>query len=273
MLYITSLNSGSNGNCYYLGNDEDAILVDAGLSCRETLKRMQQLGLSIDKVRAIFISHEHTDHIKGLLSLTNQFNIPVYCSPKTHLGALQGHIRSEAIYFYPGCPLWLGSLSITAFKKFHDAVEPHSFIIQSGEVCAGVFTDLGRCCTELKKYFALCHAAFLEANYDIDMLENGRYPWFLKNRIRGGLGHLSNKEALELFRSCKPEFMTHLLLSHLSADNNCPELILNTFLPYAQKTKISIAGRHAATPLFTIKPGQSKASRFVPIPVQMQLWA
>src|SRR5690606_28367188 len=113
--------------------------------------------------------------------------------------------------------------------KFHDASEPHSFIVSCNEVTVGVFTDIGTPCENLVRYFRQCHAAFLEANYDEEMLEKGRYPYFLKERIRGGKGHLSNKQTLELFTSCKPSYMSHLFLSHLSRDNNSPDLVLDLF--------------------------------------------
>lgn len=271
MLYITSLNSGSNGNCFYLGNDTDAVLVDAGLSCKETERRMEGAGLSMQRVRAVFISHEHTDHIKGLMSLVNKYRLPVYASRATFEACLKTGMTSPAIHFAAGLPVAIGSMTITAFRKHHDACEPHSFIVENEGVCAGVFTDIGRCCGELKKYFSLCHAAFLEANYDDEMLENGRYPYFLKKRIRGGQGHLSNKEALDIFTKYRSRHLSHLLLSHLSADNNCPELVMRTFVPHAGRTKLVIAGRYAATPVYYIT-SSATAVREKKIPVQMQLW-
>jgi phosphoribosyl 1,2-cyclic phosphodiesterase len=115
-----------------------------------------------------------------------------------------------------------------------------------------VFTDIGAPCEHLIKHFQQCHAAFLEANYDEQMLEQGRYPYYLKKRIRGGHGHLSNTQALELFKTHKPAYMSHLLLSHLSKDNNNPELVLNLFNQHAGDTKIIVASRHEETEVYYI---------------------
>jgi phosphoribosyl 1,2-cyclic phosphodiesterase len=254
-LFITSLNSGSNGNCYYIGNDREAILVDAGISCRETEKRMKRLGLLMNKVKAIFVSHEHSDHIRGISVLAKKYQFPVYITPTTlkHGGlSLEEHlVRSFNSYK----SVRVGELSVTAFPKFHDASEPHSFIIQCGEIKVGVFTDIGAPCKHVISHFKQCHAAFLEANYDEELLERGGYPYHLKRRIQGGKGHLSNKQALEIFRNHKPSYMTHLLLSHLSKDNNCPKLVQELFTQHAGGTEIIVASRFEETAVYHICGG------------------
>jgi phosphoribosyl 1,2-cyclic phosphodiesterase len=251
-LQITSLNSGSNGNCYYVGNASEAVLIDAGISCRETERRMKRLGLTMDKVKAIFISHEHSDHIRGLEVLSKKYSLPVYITEKTMLnGGLQLHAPSVRV-FDDTASVSIGGLSVNAFLKYHDAIEPHSFMITCNEIRIGVFTDIGVPCDRLIHHFQQCHAAFLEANYDEQMLEQGRYPIFLKRRIRGGKGHLSNKQALELFKTHRPPFMSHLLLSHLSRDNNRPELVLDLFREHAGNTEIIVASRDAETAVYHI---------------------
>src|SRR6476661_688658 len=164
-LSFASLNSGSNGNCYYVGNDHDAVLIDAGISCRETEKRLTRLNLNMAKVRAIFISHEHSDHIKGLLVLSKKYQLPVYISSETlrHSGL---NLQSDLVQImHTDLPVVLGSLTIKPFLKVHDAIHPHSFIVSADEQCVGIFTDLGICCDELIAHFKRCDAAFLEANY------------------------------------------------------------------------------------------------------------
>lgn len=251
-LYIASLNSGSNGNCYYVGNDREAVLIDAGISCRETEKRMSRLGLSMDKVKAIFISHEHTDHIKGLSTLSAKFNLPVYITPGTLKGC-RFNLREDLIRtLFSRQNIQIGDLNISSFLKLHDAAEPHSFLVSCGETKVGVFTDLGAVCEELTSHFRQCHAAFLETNYDEELLSRSAYPYFLKKRISGGMGHLSNKQALDLFTAHKPSFMSHLLLSHLSKDNNCPELVTNLFKEHANGTEIIVASRYTETEVYTI---------------------
>ncbi|RBL90959.1 MBL fold metallo-hydrolase [Chitinophaga flava] len=250
-LFITSLNSGSNGNCYYVGNDQEAVLIDAGISCRETEKRMARLGLSMTKVKAIFISHEHSDHIRGVTVLAKKHQLPVYITQSTLAG---GNLALQRVMpFNAYQPVQIGGLSVTAFPKHHDAVEPHSFIVTGSGVNIGVFTDIGAPCEHVLHHFRQCHAAFLEANYDEQMLDQGRYPYYLKNRIRGGKGHLSNRQALEIFTSQRPPFMTHLLLSHLSQDNNNPSLVQDLFDQHANGTRIIVASRHAETAVFQVK--------------------
>ena len=170
-MFITSLNSGSNGNCYYIGNEQEAILVDAGISCRETEKRMKRLGLSMEKVKAIFVSHEHGDHITGITVLAKKYRLPVYITPGTLTHGRLNLEKHLAISFEAHTPVIIGGLSITPFPKFHDANDPHSFIVCSNSVQVGIFTDIGAPCEHVIHYFSECHAAFLEANYDEEMLE------------------------------------------------------------------------------------------------------
>lgn len=252
-LYITSLNSGSNGNCYYVGNEHEAVLVDVGISCREVERRMLRLNLSMQKVKAIFISHEHSDHIRGLTVLSKKYQLPVYITTATmQYGRL--FLEENLIQTFKAYePVQVGGLSISAFPKFHDAAHPHSFVVSYNDVNVGVFTDIGAPCEHLIKHFKQCHAAFLEANYDEQMLAQGNYPYHLKKRITGGRGHLSNKQALELFTTHRPAFMSLVLLSHLSKDNNCPTLAHQMFLPHAGQTQVVIASRYEETPVYTIK--------------------
>jgi phosphoribosyl 1,2-cyclic phosphodiesterase len=251
-LFITSLNSGSNGNCYYIGNEHEAVLIDAGISCRETEKRMLRLGLSMQKVKAIFVSHEHSDHISGIPVLAKKYQLPVYITPPTQQN---GRLLIDAHLVFPFAAfqtIAIGNLHITAFPKFHDASNPHSFIVTCNQVKVGIFTDIGIVCDNLIHHFKQCHAAFLEANYDDEMLDKGNYPYHLKRRIRGGSGHLSNKQAVELFLSHKPPFMTHLLLSHLSKNNNDPQLVQALFDSYAGGVNIIVASRYAETAIYPI---------------------
>lgn len=251
-LYITSLNTGSNGNCFYIGNDEDAVLIDAGLSCKETEARLTRLGLSMQKVRAIFISHEHSDHIKGLPVLAKKHQLPIYITAKTHLGGRQ-ILPQHLVYSFSGAQsIKIKSLEITAFPKLHDAAEPHSFTVSYNDIKIGVFTDIGDHCENLIYHFKQCHAVFLEANYDDEMLSKGNYPYFLKRRISGGNGHLSNQKALDLFVNHRPNFMSHLFLSHLSRENNCPKLVQRLFNEVANGVEIIVASRLQETPVYKI---------------------
>lgn len=251
-VYITSLNSGSNGNCYYVGNNNEAVLVDVGISCKEVEARLKKLDLSLSKVKAIFVSHEHSDHVRGIPVLAAKYGLPVYITTNT-LRNCRFRLEKKLIHtFQANVPVAIGELLVTAFPKFHDAVDPYSFVVTSGNVRVGVFTDIGAPCQHLTHYFQQCHAAFLESNYDEVLLEKGKYPYYLKNRIRSGHGHLSNTQALTFFKAHRPAYMSHLILSHLSNENNCPKLVYDLFSEHANDTEIIVASRFEATPVYTI---------------------
>jgi phosphoribosyl 1,2-cyclic phosphodiesterase len=256
-LFFSSINSGSNGNCYYIGNDTEAVLIDAGISCRETEKRMKKLGLSMQMVKAIFVSHEHSDHITGVPGISKKYQLPVYITDET-LKHSNIPIGKELIHsFNPHQTISIGELSVTAFPKSHDAVDPHSFMISQNNINIGVFTDIGNACKHVIKYFSQCHAAFLEANYCEDMLAKGSYPEFLKKRISGDDGHLSNAQAMELFLRHKGKQLSHLILSHLSKNNNSMKLVESIFAEQAGQVKIVVASRYKETAVFQVDGTQN----------------
>ncbi len=273
-LFIASLNSGSNGNCYYIGNDTDAVLIDAGISCRETEKRMKRLALDIKNVKAIFISHEHGDHISGAEALLKKHRLPIFITAAT-LGHSRLRIDPDLVKgFRANQPVSVGDLTVLAFPKQHDAIDPHSFVISYNGVNIGVFTDIGSPCSNVINHFSQCHVAFLEANYDEHMLENGRYPIHLKRRISGDKGHLSNNQALELFIKHKHPELSLLYLSHLSKDNNSPHVALEIFAPYAEDTDIVVASRYKETPVYRMPTGSAEAEADYRMaePLQMSLF-
>ena len=227
-------------------------MIDAGIPCRETERRMRRLGLSLSTVKGIFISHEHDDHIRGLEVLSKRYQLPVYITPATQQNSRLSLDPQLVQPFRGHEPIAAGALTVTAFPKTHDASDPYSFVVSSPTVTIGIFTDLGKVCEQLIHHFRQCHAAFLETNYDEQMLEEGRYPHFLKNRIRGGQGHLSNRQALELFVRHRPAYMSHVFPSHLSRDNNRPELVQQLFTQQAEGTTIVIASRDQETELYAI---------------------
>jgi phosphoribosyl 1,2-cyclic phosphodiesterase len=272
-LFISSIASGSNGNCYYVGNATEAVLIDAGISCREIEKRMQRLGLSLQNVKGLFISHEHSDHIQGVAVLAKKYKLPVYITTSTLQNSrlyLSGHpVRS----FQNHESISVGNLTVTTFSKAHDAVDPFSFTVTDAGIKVGVFTDIGVPCAHLVRHFSECHAAFLEANYDEHMLLHGTYPAHLKARIRGGNGHLSNRQALDLFKNHKPAHMTHLLLAHLSKNNNCPKLVQSLFNAYAGNTQIVVASRYEESAVFQIQsaPVAATTAHYTPAVSQLEL--
>jgi len=231
----------------------EAVLIDAGISCRETERRMIRLGLSIRSVKAIFISHEHTDHTRGAEVLSRKYAIPVYITGATYRNSRLNLDHQMVKPFTAGTTVPFGDLCVNPFPKWHDASEPHSFTVSSNGITVGVFTDIGTACENVVHHLSQCHAAFLEANYDEEMLENGSYPLFLKKRIRSMEGHLSNDQALELFTTHRPPWMQLLVLSHLSAKNNHPDLVHEIFIRHANGTKIVVASRYEETEVFCIR--------------------
>lgn len=270
-LFVTSLNSGSNGNCFYIGNEQDAVLIDAGISCRETEKRLLRLNLSMKKIRAIFISHEHTDHVRGIKTLAKRYQLPIYSIPGTlkenHLDPDYPHSYS----LYPYREVSIGDLKITAFPKSHDAHDPQSFVVSCQKVRVGIFTDIGNPCDHVVNHFKTCNAVFLETNYDPEMLMNGRYPYYLKRRISSSLGHLSNEQALELFCRYRGPHLSHLFLSHLSAENNDPALVQKLFDHHANGVEIVLTSRVSEIPVYSI--GGPPTTKRIPAPIQLSIFS
>ncbi|MFN8288700.1 MAG: MBL fold metallo-hydrolase [Chitinophagaceae bacterium] len=259
-MFIASLNSGSNANCYYVGNRQDAVLIDAGLSCRETERRMKKLELSLGNVRALFVSHEHSDHISGVPGLARKYKLPVYITAGTLRNGNIPLDPEQVHSFSHAKPVSIGEMAVIPFRKSHDAADPYSFMISGAGVNIGVITDIGYACKRVIRYFNQCDAAFLEANYCEDMLENGAYPYPLKKRIRSDEGHLSNAQALELFRQYRSPQLQLLILSHLSKNNNRPERVQQLFEPHAGNTKIFVASRYDVSPVFEIQAGTAPAA-------------
>lgn len=254
-LKVAALNSGSNGNCYWFGSGEEAILVDAGLSCTETEKRMERLGIHMDQVKALLITHEHSDHVFGIRGLLKKYDLTLYVTRPTWSASGITLEKGEVVHFESKDQLNIGGFVVRPFRIRHDAADPHGFLVSHSGTTAGVFTDIGVACPRVKKHFAECHLAFLECNYEEELLENGPYPRMLKDRIRGGLGHLSNRQAMELLRDHRHPGLKHAFLSHMSKENNSPEHAMKWFEGFGSRLSIEVAGRHNETRIVEVNSG------------------
>ncbi len=252
MLEICAIASGSNGNCYYIGNKNDAILIDAGISRKKILERMEKKGLDPKKIRAIIISHEHTDHMRGVRVLAKNIDVPVFMTPDSWKNSWGPNRPDKVSYFSPGDVLEIGSFKIHSFLKNHDAAEPCSFRLEYKGKNVGVFTDIGSVCDNVKSHFAECQAVFLESNYDEEMLWKGTYPIHLKERVASDYGHLSNMQAYELLSEFKHPKLKMVFLSHLSQENNSPEIAMNTFKALANELIINVTNRYDAGDVFEL---------------------
>lgn len=250
---ICALASGSNGNCYYIGNDQEAILVDAGLSARQLQLRMLECRLDPLKIKAILITHEHSDHCSGVRVFSKRLGgIPVYLTKRTFLAIHHRQQPVNVVWFELNLPFRVGSFEIFPFSKQHDAADACSFRISYDGRHVGVMTDIGEPCEQVRQHFSMCDAVFLETNYDEDMLWKGPYPYYLKQRVSSAFGHLSNEQAFRLVESCAGEKLRTILLSHLSAENNTPEKAFSAFQPLQENYCIELTSRHAPTRVYLV---------------------
>lgn len=257
--------SGSNGNCYYVAKEDTAILIDVGINNKHLHIRMNNLGIIPTQVKAIFITHEHTDHIRGLMVFAKKYNIPVYITKGSYAGSRLCLPNNQVHIIQPNDRVKVGGMEVIGIPKYHDAKEPCSFVVTDGKTTIGVLTDIGRGCDNVKHVIQHSDVLFLESNYDEDMLEYGRYPFYLKNRIRSGWGHISNRIALELFLENRTPRLKHLILGHLSGENNTVEKVFETFAPHCEDTKLSVATRYEETEVFNTHDLVDQKQTFVSI--------
>ena len=253
MLEICSIASGSNGNCYYIGNSTDAVLIDAGISTKQILIRMKERGLDPAKIKALFITHEHGDHMRGARVFAKKLQIPVFITAKTYNSSYKNLRPDYPRFFKPDETIQIGEFTIHPVLKNHDAAEPCSFRIQYKNRNIGVFTDIGEPCNNVKAHLAQCDGLFLESNYDEEMLWNGHYPWPLKKRVASELGHLSNEQALKLLDEHAGQHLKLVFLSHLSKENNTPELALAHMNPLIHRFEIKLTSRYEASEVIQIQ--------------------
>jgi phosphoribosyl 1,2-cyclic phosphodiesterase len=232
MATFCSLYSGSSGNCSFVESGGSAILIDAGVSTRSIVKALDSIGSDIKKIAAVFITHEHSDHIKGLITLTSKYKIPVYANGGTIDGILMSlkTLNPDCLFeMKTGESITAGGMKVTSFKTSHDSNESVGYRIHtSDDRQVAVATDLGYVSDEVDSGIRGCKLVLIESNHDVGMLQNGDYPYFLKRRILSKRGHLSNDDCAAILPSLVESGAEHFILAHLSRDNNLPELAAAT---------------------------------------------
>jgi phosphoribosyl 1,2-cyclic phosphodiesterase len=228
-LKLHVLASGSSGNSTLVEAGETRILVDCGLSGAEAVRRLGTVGCRPEEIRAIVVSHEHTDHVQGVGVLARRFAIPVYLTEGTG-AACNGQIDRgvETTAIEAGREFEIEDLRVRPFSIPHDAADPVGFTFRFGEVKAGLATDIGFSTALVRQHLSACNLLVLESNHDPDMLARSSYPWELKRRIRGKQGHLSNDEAGQLLERILHDGLEEVALAHLSERNNHPDLALRS---------------------------------------------
>ena len=239
-LRFQSFGSGSSGNCYYVGNATYGLLIDAGLSVRSIRKNLRELGLGFENIWAIFVTHDHADHIKSVGVLGEKFHIPVYTTSLAHKGIQKSYSVTEKLYgsrkyIEKGETVQVGDFSITAFEVSHDATDNVGYTIEYKEKRITFATDLGFVGNEAYYHLAQSDFIVIEANYDEGMLENGHYPVHLKNRIISSTGHLSNRQSGLFLSEAYNIKWQYIFLCHLSNENNLPELAFSTVRQYLEQ--------------------------------------
>lgn len=227
-MQIHVLASGSTGNALLVKYDDVNLLVDAGISARRIKNALTELDTAIEDIDGVLVTHEHTDHVSGLATLTKKYRLPVYARPDTWDSICSRMtIPAECRCELPDS-LDIGPVKVVPFSISHDAVDPVGFNLFYKQWKCSVVTDLGFATDSVKKALSCSDVLVLEANHDLDMLQNGSYPWHLKRRIMSNRGHLSNTDAGWLLARMARRSHTKVLLAHLSQENNCPDLAKNT---------------------------------------------
>ena len=221
------LASGSGGNACYVDTTQTRILIDAGLSCRELIKRLNTIDTGSARIDGIVITHEHADHIKGVGPIARHFDIPVYINTPTLGKSVKrlGNISQQKI-IQTGQAITINDICIETFSKCHDAADPMGIIVSSNGSRLGIVTDLGRSTRLVEDRLKKCTGLIIEFNHDSEMLAQGPYSVSLQRRIKGAEGHLSNQQAGELLRKVSHKSLSYVVLAHLSSENNLPEKAL-----------------------------------------------
>lgn len=280
-MLIAPLGSGSAGNSYFFESDDTRILIDAGFGPRYTEKRLNALERSLEDVRAVLITHEHYDHIRGAAAIARKFAIPIYLSAGTLSASRLERSELPVVVFENNTSFRIGDLLIHARKTVHDAADPSCFVVEAIDgTRAGLASDLGCVDEPVLRHLSNCDALLFESNHDLDMLRMGTYPWGLKRRIMSRYGHLSNDDSMAaLLKMIGPESKS-ICLIHLSEKNN-HESIVRAMADAVVSTTgaqldLLIASQREPMPMIEVarrfRPPRTSSRPRVPAPAQMSLF-
>ena len=227
---FVSFGSGSSGNCAFLGNENGGILIDAGIDPEHVYRDLNANGIDIAKVKGILLTHDHADHIRYAYKIVRENkHMRIYCTPRLMGGLLRHHnvsrrIKDYQVSIFKEIPFFLAGMKITAFDTSHDAIDNMGFCFEAGGKYFVIGTDMGVITERAQHYMSLANYLMIESNYDLDMLTSGRYPEYLKARVKSEKGHLDNKVAAHFVASHLHDNLKWVFLCHLSNDNNKPEI-------------------------------------------------
>ena len=238
---FAALGSGSRGNALLVEHGDACLLVDCGFSLRNTLKRLQLLGRSAEDLTGILVTHEHSDHIKGVQALSLKYDVPVYMTHGTaRHRSVSGLRRLQLVRGQHSYRL--GDIEVRAVTVPHDAQEPCQYVFEAAGKRIGILTDLGHISPQVQQSYADCDILFVESNHDEQMLAGGAYPPSLKRRVSGKWGHLSNRQTRGFLQGLTLERLQSLVLGHISEQNNTPELVAEALrLPRLEQVQVSYA--------------------------------
>lgn len=241
-LQFATVGSGSKGNACLVKSRESLILVDCGFAVRELGRRLEILDVSLEDISAVLVTHEHSDHCKGVGALARQLKLPVYMTPGTQLGRDFGRIPNmNLIVGYS--QFAVGDITVSPVAVPHDAREPAQFIFESGGRKLGVLTDLGSITPHILAAYSHCDGLLLEANHDSQLLAQGPYPWSLKQRVAGDWGHLNNSQAVEFLEMASMPTLSTLVVGHISEKNNCLSVVREAFASTSFQKNIHFAAQ------------------------------
>jgi len=254
---VSALASGSKGNSIFIDGPEGSLIVDAGLSAREIMRRLADVGAAPERLSGILVTHDHSDHLRGVRVLAKRLGLTVYGTAKTLRAA--GFPDSTGVRVVKsGEEFTAAGFTIKPFSLPHDAQDPVGYLLARDGVKIGIATDLGCATALVRRRLAGCDMLVLESNYDESMLLEGPYPWFLKQRIRSRKGHLSNEASSQILSELLHPGMQRVILAHLSEVNNCPEAALDEAAGVlggrGNGVELTAAGMADPTPVFIIEP-------------------